>query len=1191
MIRPLLLLCCLCSTLALPAQKTFWQPIAKAAIPRTGVQRIVPEKFTTVQFDVAALKDLFWTAPDPAGQLNNAFELVLPTPEGKTRRFFLNTSPLLAPELQAKYPEIRCYQGYGIEDPGTKIRCDLTPWGFHAMITAPGKDAEFIDPMFFGDQEFGIVYHRNDYLQRQDAQYNCALSGKNLDPASTGVKAQSRAIGLDGNLRTYRLALACTGEYADFHGGTVPLVMAAMATSMHRINGVYENEFAVRMQIIAKNDTLINLLSASDPYDNGDGGAMLDQNKIACNARVGSGAYDIGHVFSTGGGGIAGLGVVCTSDKAHGVTGQEAPIGDPFDIDYVAHEIGHQFSGNHTQNNECNRAGQTSVEPGSASTIMGYAGICPPNVQPNSDPYFHGINVEEVLGFILVGDGDNCPVKTPTGNIVPTVSAGEDYTIPRGTPFLLTALGSDMDSDSITYCWEQMDPESGNQPPESTSLFGPLFRSFNPVTDPQRYFPRYEDVLNQTNDDWEELPGVGRKMNFRVTLRDNDPAGGGTIFDDMLVTVAGSAGPFVVTSPVDTSKWTSGTFETVVWDVANTNKAPVNCATVHILLSIDGGATYPYVLQQGAPNIGKACILVPEVNSESARIQIAAAGNVFYNLSRSNFTISAAAKPGFSFCPNDLEAQICLPGKFNTTLSTRSLLGFQAPISFETAGLPAAATAEFQPNPAFPGEAVQLQINFPNGTPEADFFYTIVAKSDSVVVSEKVRLNLISNDFNALSLKSPINGISGVAQGVILRWNGVPDADNYEVEIASSPGFETSALIASKQNILADTFKIPLVLPKSQLFYWRVRPVNACGVGPWIGPNVFATIVQSCTIRTANDLPKVISGSSSPTVESKINVNGGGIISDVNITQLKGFHEFFRDLTATLISPQGTQVILFKDKCANYNGSFNFGLDDAAPGAFPCPPANNGLIYNAQNQFAPFIGQNSTGVWTLRIKDNTVGSGGSLSDFKLEICGQDSLQPPLLVQNNVLQVPSGANQEISAGLLLAEDANNTANQLVFTLLTTPQKGLLQKFGGFPLLPGDQFTQTDINDGGVRYFDFGLNAGVDAFRFVVTDGEGGLVTDTFVIQPLVTATHHPQSQIAFALSPNPAQDAVQLISNAVFSEHTTATLYNLAGVAVRNWTLPIGTNQFLMPLNDLPAALYIVRLESEKGIGVQKLVVH
>jgi subtilisin-like proprotein convertase family protein len=1190
MIRQLLFLCCFCSPFFLSAQNT-WVPVAPAAVPRTGLQQIVPQQYKTIQFDLPKLQALLWKAPDPAGSFEGTCSLDLPLPDGQIVRFQLHTAPLLAPELQARYPEIRCYTGVSASHPGARIRCDLTQWGFHAMITGIGPDVIYFDPMMQGVPEYAMVYHRSDYQVRADADYTCALTAQAITPNLLASKAQARSAVLDGQLRTYRLALACTGEYADFHGGTVPLVMAAMATSMHRINGVYENEFAVRMQIIAKNDTLINLVSGSDPYDNGDGGTMLGQNKIACNTRVGSSAYDIGHVFSTGGGGIAGLGVVCTGDKAHGVTGQAAPIGDPFDIDYVAHEMGHQFSGNHTQNNDCNRAGQTSMEPGSATTIMGYAGICPPNVQPNSDPYFHGVNVEEILGFIIVGDGNNCPVKTATGNMAPEVNAGADFTIPRGTPFVLTALGSDIDSDSLTYCWEQMDADASTQPPVSTSALGPLFRTFNPSTAPSRFFPRFQDVIDQKNDDWEELPGVGRKMNFRVTMRDNDLVGGSTVFDDMLVTVAANAGPFVVNIPSDTSIWTSGAYETVNWNVANTDRAPVNCTQVNISLSINGGKTFPYLLLQGAPNTGRACVLLPEVASDSAIIKVESVGNVFYNLSKSYFALKPGTAPTFSFCPGDLEARICLPGNFQTTLSTRSLAGFNQPISFEAQGLPDEAIVVFSPNPVMPGDAVQLDINFPNGTAAADFDFSILAKTDSINLSETVRLRLISNNFDAMALKSPINGISGVSQGVILRWNGAVDAEYYEVQLASSPGFDASTLISTKLNVLADTFKVPLVLPKSQVYYWRVRPINECGAGPWIGPNVFATIVQSCNTRTANDLPKVISGGSTPTVESKITVNGGGTISDVNIIQLKGFHEFFRDLQATLISPQGTQVILFKDKCANYNGSFNLGLDDAAPGAFPCPPANNGLFYNAQNPLAPFNGENSTGVWTLRVKDNTIGSGGSITDFKLEICGQELLPPPILVQNNVLQVSSGANQGIESASLLAEDANNTADQLVFTMLTVPQKGLLQKNATNTLQVGDQFTQTDINNGGLRYFDYGLNTGADAFRFAVTDGEGGLVADTFVIQPLVTATEQPRAAFAFSLSPNPAQDAVLLTAPESFGPNTRVTLLNMAGVSLHNWSPATGSNQLMLPLNGIPAAMYMVRIDSEKGTGVQKLVVH
>lgn len=629
--------------------QNFWENTPESSVSQVGTRYIVPDKYQTKWLNVLALQQFLADVPErftsAALETSQLPVFILPDPDGRSVRFQLTESPVMHPDLQAQYPEIRCYTGYGIDDPTAFLKCDLTPHGFHAMVTNGTQGTYFVDPYSFGDRDNYVVYYKKDYPRPAGKEFECKTGpGKPIDEPADPLDVPEQG---SCQLRRYRLALACTAEYTSFQGGSVALALAAMNTSMNRVNGIYEKELAVTMQLVANNNLLVYTNSITDPYTNDDSNALTNENQVNCDAMIGTANYDIGHVFSTAGGGLACLGCVCVNGaKASAETGTDFPIGDGFDVDYVAHEMGHQFNGDHTFNGTASSCGggnrnlPTAYEPGSGSTIMAYAGICgAQNVQTNSDAYFHASSLVET-GTYIIGTGATCGTIINTSNNPPTASAGSNYTIPKSTPFTLTASGTDPNGNALTYNWEQFNNNSSTQPPLATATGGPNFRSFAATTSPSRTFPALSAIIANTTPTWEVLPSVARTMNFRVNVRDNASPYGCTEKSDMTVTVNGTAGPFQVTAPNTAVSWAGNSTQTITWNVAGTTTNSVNCANVKISLSTDGGFTYPTVLLASTANDGTENIVMPNISTTTARVKIEGVGNIFFDISNANFTIT-----------------------------------------------------------------------------------------------------------------------------------------------------------------------------------------------------------------------------------------------------------------------------------------------------------------------------------------------------------------------------------------------------------------------------------------------------------------------------------------------------------------------------------------------------------------------
>lgn len=634
-------------------KQLLWDKIQKEDIKQEKLfRKTVPNKAAFFRLNIEELKQSLKNAPVNFRNDSKPQLIVdLPNNKGELIKYAVFEASVFSADLQQQHPDIRSYKGVSVNDPSKIIRFSVSPAGFHAFLLKTDQGSQFIDP-YTKDKSTYIVYSKKD-LPQLNEEFLCGFENNLSRPNSTTEKSTQKFN--DGNLRTFRLALACTHEYAEFHitnpSGTEEEkkneVLAAMNTTMTRVNGIYENELSIHLEIIANNKDIIFVDGASDPFTgNNNANTLIGESQTIIDNTIGTANYDIGHTFSTGAGGLASLGVPCvTGSKARGVTGLSSPIGDVYDVDYVSHEMGHQFGANHTFNNECGgqRNNGTAVEPGSGSTIMAYAGICSPNVQNASDDYFHIVSIQEMWNYVTIGAG-TCSDQTATGNNSPTITSIPDYNIPPSTPFVLRGNGNDPDgSGSLTYAWEQTDTTPAVMPPESTSVDGPLFRSLDPSSSENRYLP----ALGTTSD-WEVIPSVERDMNFTLTVRDNDLAGGRYATEDIIVHTE-NVQPFIVTNPVLPVVWGAGTTKTITWDVGSTTNATINSPNVNIKLSTDGGLTYPIVLINNTPNDGTEDVVIPNNLSSTCRIMVESKENIFFNITPVDFTIA----------PSDGQTEYC----------------------------------------------------------------------------------------------------------------------------------------------------------------------------------------------------------------------------------------------------------------------------------------------------------------------------------------------------------------------------------------------------------------------------------------------------------------------------------------------------------------------------------------------------
>ncbi len=939
-------------------ERNCWQPVNKTTV----AQDVFANRERPIAYQLFSLNENQLTAQlkqAPAEKnvrvQQSAFIISIPDADGNLRQFRVVDAPVMEPALAAKYSNLHSYMGTAVDDAGTTIRFSMGSDGFHGMLLTADHKSAYINPVKGNGQLYTVVARKDQTKQENDFECKTMASISNALPGGANRLAAD-----DGRLRTFRLALCASGEYSQFWlNGTETTdaerkakVIAAMNTAMTRVNGIYERDFGVRMLLIANNDAVVYLNASTDPFTTV--GSWNSQTQTTCTNVIGAANYDIGHaitfVAAPGNGNAGCIGCICQANKGSGWTGYYDFASDFFVVDYLTHEMGHQFGANHTftHSNESGTASQ--FEPGSGTTIMGYAGITGVNtdVQPHSDDYFHARSIDQVSAYIKSASA-TCAVTTITGNTAPTVNAGADFTIPRSTPFALTGTGSDVDAgDVLNYTWEQLNAgTSATTIPSATATAGPVFRSRPGNTSGIRTFPILASVLDGTNGNkWEVLPSVARALTFRLTIRDNHPGGGNANTDDAVVTISSATGPFAVTAPNTAVVWNAGTAQTVTWSVNGTNGAPVNCANVKISLSTDGGASFSTVLAASTPNDGTEAISVPVINSTTCRIKVEAVGNIFFDISNVNFTINGTP-------PACGDATGLAASGITNTDATVSWTAVSSAISYDVDYKAASSGTWINAATATTATSVAL-----------------AGLTQATLYDYRVRANCSGGSGNYVAAQftttAPCGTVSGLASsaitssGATVSWSALSGANNYDVDYkAASSATWINAVTGTTATTRAITG-----LAASTLYDWRVRANCTSGPGAYAQAQFTTGAVSTCP----GIYDVAANGTSGGAATIPFNTDVKGLISP------SGDNDYYR----FVITTGGTATITLTTLPADYdmrlyssNGTSQLAISQAGG-------TSNETItrtYTAGTYFVRVYGyqnaNNATQCYTLRVQLGT----------------------------------------------------------------------------------------------------------------------------------------------------------------------------------------------------------------------------
>lgn len=1165
--RLLLLSAVLLCVINIHAQNFFKRADENGLTLRQDDERtIIPEKYEFYSLAVNDIRTYLRQAPKEFSGYNG-LNIDIPMPDGSLETFAIFDSPVLQKGIAARYPDIKSYKGYSLKNREKNIRFALSNSGFYAAINT--LDGEiYIDPYSELVTDHYISYFNSDFNKNIYGDIPmCGITEEWMTPREETGMAENRTDQVQ--LRVLRLAVACTASWGSVaRRGTVEKCLADINAMVTRMNSIYENEIALRFMIIDDNDKIIFLNSANEPYTNTEvGSQILRQNTNVLNSHLpgGANAYDVGHVMSIcfDVGGVAFGGSACQSNKASGVTCNNNNDLSKIVTRVMAHEIGHQFDASHTWN-ICNpnnastdnqRAANWAYEPGSGSTIMSYAGSCgADNVVGNNDAYFHVASMFQMYAKTREGgNAFNCSEKITTENHYPTVSVPSvKYTIPILTPFELRGDGDDEDGDVLTYCWEQY--ELGPKVPLGTvEKTGPIFRSYKPATDGnKRIIPGAANLFaGNLTGGTEALSDIARDLVFRLTVRDNNPEVGGVVWEEYRMSVTDKAGPFSITYPTGGEVFRAGELVNVTWDVANTNKEPIGCQLVNIygsyLSALKEGDPDLVLLAQNMPNNGAADIVIPDRVNNFFRIVIKAADHIILTASPGPAKILGVDGPLFTVSSKYQSLNLCQPEDRMVAFRTTGLGGFDGDIHFSLENVPTGIIAQLQNETVHSGEYnyVFLSTNGAEENTSGNLVLKAVAEGvDDVVITIPVTVSGV--DIDKVEAIYPINNSDNIVSIPTFQWNPKRDAEDYEFQLATNPDFTSNHLIY-KEIGKPESFTVESELDTGITYYWRVRANNKCRNGKWSEVNSFRVGEFVCNSYLSGD-HQIQWSSENQSALLSIEIPNDGIISDLNIGLIKVLHNNVFDLTATLISPSGTQAILWKRICLERQ-NVEMGLDDQADKEIECP-MNTGKTYRTAvsrgaDRLSVFNQENMQGTWTLRIEDDGNEDFGEIQQLNLEFCNKIENYNPFVINNRELKIHPGDKGLIPSALLLVADNNQSADGLEFTLVRNPVAGQLL-FKGVQLNVGDTFTQEDIDNNLLQYLAVSNLEIETSFLFTVSNGLGGWIGITefnISIDEIYTVSTDDNSEITDVfVYPNPTSGVINVMHEPTLDRFQLTDVY-------------------------------------------------